>query len=138
MGGPGTTAPWIRKYIFPGGYVPALSETLGAVERAGLWTTDIEILRRHYAETFLAWDQRFQSRRGEVAALFDERFCRMWEFYLIATEVGFRYGKHMVFQMQLAKRQNALPITRGYIAEAEADLARRETAGVTPGRSHAR
>jgi cyclopropane-fatty-acyl-phospholipid synthase len=132
MGGPGATAPWIRKYIFPGGYVPALSETLAAVEQAGLWTTDIEILRGHYAETFLAWDQRFQSKRDQAAALFDERFCRMWEFYLIATEVGFRYGKQMVFQMQLAKQQYGLPATRDYIAQAEADLARREGAGITP------
>ena len=132
MGGPGATAPWIRKYIFPGGYVPALSETLPAVELAELWITDIEVLRQHYAETFLAWDQRFQSRRDQVAALFDERFCRMWEFYLIATEVGFRYGKHMVFQMQLAKRQKVLPVTRDYIAHAEADLARREGARITP------
>ena len=134
MGGPGATAPWIRKYIFPGGYVPALSETLAAVEQAGLWTTDIEILRGHYAETFLAWDKRFQSKRDQAAALFDERFCRMWEFYLIATEVGFRYGKQMVFQVQLTKQQYGLPITRDYIAQAEADLERRDSAVIAPDR----
>ena len=131
MGGPGATAPWIRKYIFPGGYVPALSEVLVPVERAGLWVTDLEILRLHYAETLLAWDRRFQEHRDEVAALFDERFCRMWEFYLIASEIGFRYGKQMVFQMQLARRMDTLPITRDYVAEAEADFASRETASVT-------
>ncbi len=131
MGGPGATAPWIRKYIFPGGYVPALSEVLVPVERAGLWVTDLEVLRLHYAETLLAWDRRFQEHRDEVAALFDERFCRMWEFYLIASEIGFRYGKQMVFQMQLARRLDTLPITRDYVAEAEADFASRETVPVT-------
>jgi cyclopropane-fatty-acyl-phospholipid synthase len=121
-GGPGSTAAWVRKYIFPGAYAPALSEAVSAVEQSGLWVTDLEVLRRHYAETLLAWDNRFQARRGEVAAMFDERFCRMWEFYLVVCEMGFRYGKQMVFQMQLAKNINALPITRDYMAQAEADL----------------
>ena len=126
MAGPGTTGPWFRKYIFPGGYAPALSETLTAVERAGLWVTDIEVLRRHYAETLRAWDQRFQSHRDQVATLFDERFCRMWEFYLIASEYSFRYGDQMVFQIQLTKEPDALPISRNYMATAEADLTGRE------------
>lgn len=121
-GGPGSTAAWVRKYIFPGAYAPALSEAVSAVEQSGLWVTDLEVLRRHYAETLLAWDNRFQARRGDVAAMFDERFCRMWEFYLIVCEMGFRYGKQMVFQIQLAKNINALPITRDYMAQAEADL----------------
>lgn len=121
-GGPGSTAAWVRKYIFPGAYAPALSETIAVAEQSGLWVTDLEILRRHYAETLLAWDNRFQARRGEVAAMFDERFCRMWEFYLIVCEMGFRYGKQMVFQVQLTKTIDALPITRDYMQQAEADM----------------
>ena len=132
MAGPGATGPWFRKYIFPGGYAPALSETLISVERAGLWVTDIEVLRRHYAETLLAWDQRFQSNRDQVAALFDERFCRMWEFYLIASEYSFRHADQMVFQMQMTKLPDALPISRDYMAAAEADLTSRERAHKTP------
>jgi cyclopropane-fatty-acyl-phospholipid synthase len=126
MAGPGATGPWIRKYIFPGGYAPALSETLIAVERSGLWVTDIEVLRRHYAETLLAWEQRFQRNRDKIAELFDERFCRMWEFYLIASEYGFRYGGQMVFQIQMTRQQEVLPISRDYMATAEVDLTERE------------
>jgi cyclopropane-fatty-acyl-phospholipid synthase len=125
-GGPGATGPWLRKYIFPGAYAPALSEVLGAVEHVGLWVTDLEILRQHYADTLLAWDQRFQRHRDEVAELFDERFCRMWEFYLIAAELAFRYGDQMVFQMLLSKTADTLPIRRDYMADAEADLERKE------------
>lgn len=121
--GPGSTAAWLRKYIFPGGYSPALSETLAAVERAGLWATDIEILRLHYAKTLQEWDRRFQARRGEVASMFDERFCRMWEFYLIISEIAFTHGNHMVFQLQMTRDVNTLPITRDYMARAEAALA---------------
>ena len=121
-GGPGSTGPWMRKYIFPGGYSPALSETLGAIERSGLWVTDIEILRLHYAKTLLEWDRRFQKNRAQIAALHDERFCRMWEFYLIISEFSFRYGKHMVFQIQLAKTVATLPLDRRYMAAAEASL----------------
>jgi cyclopropane-fatty-acyl-phospholipid synthase len=121
-GGPSATASWIRKYIFPGGATPALSETLASIERAGLWVTDIEILRLHYAKTLAAWDQRFQSNRAKVATLLDERFCRMWEFYLIVSELSFVYGKHMVFQIQLTNDRDTLPITRDYMAEVEAKL----------------
>ncbi len=121
-GGPGITGAWVRKYIFPGGYSPALSEALAAVEQSGLWVTDIEIWRLHYAETLKAWDARFQARRADAAALFDERFCRMWEFYLILSEFSFRYGKHMVFQMQIARRQDTLPLARDYFGLAEASL----------------
>lgn len=118
-GGPGITGAWIRKYIFPGGYSPALSETFSEIEKSGLWVTDCEILRLHYAETLLHWDQRFQENRATVASMFDEKFCRMWEFYLILSEFSFRYGKHMNFQIQLTKSVDSLPITRDYIFEAE-------------------
>lgn len=121
-GRPGPTSAWIRKYIFPGASSPALSETCAAIEKSGLWTTDIEILRLHYADTLLAWEQRFQTNRQKVTDLLDERFCRMWEFYLIVSEMSFRNGKHMIFQIQLGKTIDTLPITRDYMAEAEAKL----------------
>lgn len=120
---PGGTNPWIRKYIFPGGYSPALSEVMTAVQRAGLWVTDIEILRLHYAHTLRHWRERFQANRATAAALYDERFCRMWEFYLAASEISFRYLRCVVFQVQLAKRPDAVPLTRDYIAKAERALA---------------
>ena len=123
---PSATNPWIRKYIFPGGYIPSLSEVLPAIERAGLYVTDIEILRLHYAETLRAWRERFMANRAEVARIHDERFCRMWEFYLAGSETSFRVDGHMVFQIQLAKRQDAVPLTRDYILEREAELRRRE------------
>ena len=116
---PSTTNPWLRKYIFPGGYTPALSEVLTAVERAGLWVTDVEVLRLHYAETLRHWHQRFQQQRDRAAALYDERFCRMWEFYLVGCEYAFRRMGQMVFQMQLTKRQDAVPLTRDYITDWE-------------------
>jgi cyclopropane-fatty-acyl-phospholipid synthase len=117
--GPNTTQPWIAKYIFPGGYIPALSEVLPAVERAGLIVTDIEILRLHYAETLRHWRARFEARRAEIEAMYDERFGRMWEFYLAASEIAFRHRDHMVFQLQLARRIDAVPLTRDYIGPAE-------------------
>ncbi|MFN3669607.1 MAG: class I SAM-dependent methyltransferase [Brevundimonas sp.] len=117
--GPSVNNPWIEKYIFPGGYIPSLSEVLPAIEKAGLWVTDIEILRLHYAETLKDWNDRFQSRRDAAAALYDERFCRMWEFYLAASEMSFRHHGHMVFQIQLAKRVDTVPLTRDYITETE-------------------
>jgi cyclopropane-fatty-acyl-phospholipid synthase len=125
---PGATNPWIRKYIFPGGYIPSLSEVLPAVERAGLYVTDIEILRLHYAETLRLWRERFMARREEAAKLYDERFCRMWEFYLAGSETSFRVDGNMVMQLQLAKRQESVPLTRDYIAELEAEFRRREAA----------
>jgi cyclopropane-fatty-acyl-phospholipid synthase len=124
--GPSTTDRFTAKYIFPGGYIPALSEVLPAAERAGLWVTDVEILRLHYAKTLHCWYDRFAARREEVAALYDERFCRMWEFYLAGAEMGFRYGDHMNFQIQLGKQVDALPITRGYMDAAERALELRE------------
>ena len=120
--GPGATNPWMQKYIFPGGYAPALSEVLPAIERAGLVVTDIEILRLHYAETLRAWRERFLARRDEAKALYDERFCRMWEFYLAACECAFRHNGLMVFQIQIAKHQDVVPLTRDYIAVREAAL----------------
>jgi cyclopropane-fatty-acyl-phospholipid synthase len=127
-GTPGATNPWIEKYIFPGGYIPSLSEVYASIERAGLFVTDTEILRLHYAETLKLWRQRFNARRDEARALYDERFCRMWEFYLAGSETSFRVDGHMVFQIQLAKRQNVVPLTRDYIGEAEARLRQRENA----------
>ena len=122
--GPSVTNPWIAKYIFPGGYIPALSEVMPAIERAGLMVTDIEILRLHYAETLKAWRERFLAHREEVERLYDERFCRMWEFYLAASEMAFREQDMMVFQIQLAKRQDVVPITRDYIAQRGSAAAR--------------
>jgi cyclopropane-fatty-acyl-phospholipid synthase len=113
--GPGSTHPWIRKYIFPGGYAPALSEVLPTVERSKLWITDIEILRLHYAETLRAWRDRFERNRGRLSRIYDERFCRMWEMYLISSEVAFRRQDHMVFQMQLSKAIDTVPLTRDYL-----------------------
>lgn len=119
---PGFTNPWIAKYIFPGGYIPALSEVLRAVERSGLVMTDVEVLRLHYAETLRHWRERFVSRRAEVIELYDERFVRLWEFYLAASEMAFRHQGMMVFQMQIAKRQDVVPLTRDYIGVEEARL----------------
>lgn len=120
--GPGITNPWIAKYIFPGGYIPAVSEVLPPIERAGLLVDDIEILRLHYAETLKAWRERFLARREEAAKLYDERFVRMWEFYLASSEMSFRKQNVMVFQIQLSKRQGVVPITRDYIAHEEQRL----------------
>jgi cyclopropane-fatty-acyl-phospholipid synthase len=116
--GPGITNPWLAKYIFPGGYIPALSEVLPAIERAGLLITDIEILRVHYADTIKAWRERFLARREESERLYDERFCRMWELYLASSEMAFREEGMMVFQIQMTKRQGVVPVTRDYIAPA--------------------
>ncbi len=113
--GPGQTSRWITKYIFPGGYCPALSEVLPAVERSGLIATDIEILRLHYAETLRHWRRRFAANRDTIAAIYDDRFCRMFELYLVLSELAFRHGSHMVFQVQLTRGQAAVPLTRDYI-----------------------
>jgi cyclopropane-fatty-acyl-phospholipid synthase len=120
--GPGITNPWIAKYIFPGGYIPALSEVLPAIERAGFLVNDIEILRLHYAETLKHWRDRFLAHRDDLKKVYDERFTRMWEFYLAASEMTFREQNMMVFQIQLTKRQGIVPITRDYIAREEARL----------------
>jgi cyclopropane-fatty-acyl-phospholipid synthase len=119
---PGCTNPWLRKYIFPGGYSPALSEIVPAIEGSGLWITDIEVLRRHYALTLRHWRQRFLANRHRLAASFDERFLRMWEFYLAGCEMSFRYRRCVVFQIQISKRPDSLPLLRDYMFEAERAL----------------
>jgi cyclopropane-fatty-acyl-phospholipid synthase len=119
---PGITNPWIAKYIFPGGYIPALSEVLPAVERARLLVTDVEVLQLHYAETLKAWRQRFLAHRDEVVRLYDQRFVRMWEFYLASSEIAFRDGDIVVFQIQMTKRKGVTPATRDYITREEARL----------------
>jgi len=113
--GPGFTNPWIAKYIFPGGYCPALSEVVPRVERSGLIATDVEILRLHYAETLRCWRRNFTAKRDAIASLYDERFCRMFEFYLCGAEIAFRREGLMVFQIQLTHQQTAVPLTRDYI-----------------------
>ncbi len=120
--GPDASNPWIAKYIFPGGYIPGLSEVIPAIERAGLLVCDIEILRLHYAETLKAWRERFMARREEAVRLYDERFAKMWEFYLAAAEMSFRKQNMMVFQVQLTRRQGVVPMTRDYIGREEARL----------------
>ncbi len=116
---PMATNPWLRRYIFPGGHCPSISEILPAIERAGLWVTDIEILRLHYAETLRHWRERFMANRDKAAALYDEQFCRMWEFYLASCEMGFRRMGMMVAQIQLTKAIDAVPLTRDYMARWE-------------------
>ncbi len=117
--GPSATNQWISKYIFPGGYSPALSEVLCPLEKSGLITTDIEILRLHYAKTIAHWRFRFAANRDAISALYDERFCRMFEFYLSISELSFRVGDHINFQIQLTRDRNTLPLTRDYMVENE-------------------
>jgi len=124
--GPNVTNPWIAKYIFPGGYIPALSEVLPVIERAGLLVTDIEILRMHYAETLKAWRERFLAHREDAERIYEARFVRMWEFYLAASEMTFREQNMMVMQIQLTKRQGVVPITRDYTVSEERRLAAAE------------
>ncbi|HEY6979328.1 cyclopropane-fatty-acyl-phospholipid synthase family protein [Reyranella sp.] len=118
---PGGTNTWLKKYIFPGGYTPALSEVLTAIEKVGLWVTDVEVLRLHYARTLRHWRSRFNANRERIKQMagYDERFCRMWEFYLAGCEVAFRYMNQMVFQIQIARKQDAVPLTRDYMVDAE-------------------
>jgi cyclopropane-fatty-acyl-phospholipid synthase len=118
--GPGSTNPWLAKYIFPGGYTPALSEIVPIIERVGLFITDIEILRLHYASTLRDWRRRFNDNRDKVRQIYDERFCRMWDFYLAGCEAAFRFGGQLNFQIQLSRKQEAVPLTRDYIQEWEA------------------
>jgi cyclopropane-fatty-acyl-phospholipid synthase len=120
--GPGATSAWVKKYIFPGGYIPALSEVLPHIERAKLYVTDVEILRLHYAKTIREWAVRFEHSRERAKELYDERFCRMWEFYLVTSECAFRFAGMNNFQIQFAKDQHALPLTRNYMIEEEERL----------------
>jgi len=119
MSPPGTASPWLRKYIFPGAYSPALSEVFPATETNQLWVTDVEFLRVHYATTLKHWHERFDAHRAEVAMMYDERFCRMWEFYLISAEMMFRTGAQEVFHMQLTKKRDAAPIVRDYTVDVQ-------------------
>ena len=113
---------WLDKYIFPGGYIPSLAQITSSVEPSKMWVTDIEILRKHYAETLRHWRQRFMAARPRMVELYDERFCRMWEFYLALCEMGFRYTTLMVVQVQLAQSIDVLPITRDYMHDEEVVL----------------
>ncbi|MEL6259153.1 MAG: class I SAM-dependent methyltransferase, partial [Pseudomonadota bacterium] len=117
--GPGGTDSFMAKYIFPGGYAPALSEVTPRVERAGLWTTDVEILRLHYAKTCEAWYDACVERKADIVALYDERFWRMWTFYLAGAAMAFRHMGQMVFQIQLARDVATVPMTRDYISATE-------------------
>lgn len=117
VSGKGATDPWTAKYIFPGGYTPALSEIMPHIERAYLWTTDIEVWRLHYAMTLEHWLKRCRARKAEIIALYDERFFRMWEFYLGGAMNAFRFDDHVVFQLQLARKRDALPLVRGYMRD---------------------
>jgi len=119
MSPPSVASPWIRKYIFPGAYSPALSETLAATERQHLWVSDVEVLRTHYADTLVEWNNRFQQNRERIVEIYDERFCRMWEFYLQSVETMFRTGAQMVFQMQLSRIREATGLNRNYMFETE-------------------
>ncbi len=131
-GPPGITNPWIAKYIFPGGYIPALSEVLPAIERAQLVVTDVEVLQLHYAETLKAWRERFLAHRDEVVKLYDQRFVRMWEFYLACSEMAFREVDMVVFQIQMAKRKGVTPATRDYTAREEGRLRALEARHAVP------
>ena len=126
MSPPSTASPWLRKYIFPGAYSPALSEVFPAIERNRLWATDCEFLRLHYAMTLRHWHTRFEKHRAEIQAMYDERFCRMWEFYLISAEMMFRTGAQEVFHLQLSRRRDASPIRRDYMIDVQRELKRRE------------
>ena len=125
---PSSVSPWVLKHIFPGGYIPTLSEMTPAIERAGLIVTDIEVLRLHYAKTLEHWRDRFLKHRDEARALYDERFCRMWEFYLALAQCAFEYENQVVFQIQMTKKIDAAPLTRGYLAEREQELRSKESA----------
>jgi cyclopropane-fatty-acyl-phospholipid synthase len=129
---PSVTNPWLAKYIFPGGYIPALSEVVPKIERSGLIVNDIEVLQLHYAETLKAWRERFLAHRDEAVRLYDQRFVRMWEFYLASSEMAFREGDMVVFQIQLTKRKGVTPATRDYIVREEARLRALETEVAPP------
>jgi cyclopropane-fatty-acyl-phospholipid synthase len=125
--GPAPTDRWLARYIFPGGYVPALSQIAPAVEDARLWICDIEVLRGHYAQTLAHWYERVVAARAEIEALHDARFFRMWQFYLAGAMAAFRHDAHLNFQIQLTRRREALPLTRDYMTDAERALVSRAT-----------
>ena len=132
MSPPSTASAWMRKYIFPGAYSPALSEVFPAVENNRLWVTDVEFLRLHYAMTLKHWHARFEKNRAAIAALYDDRFCRMWEFYLISAEMMFRTGAQEVFHMQISRLRDASPIRRDYIVEKQRELRALEAKNLPP------
>jgi cyclopropane-fatty-acyl-phospholipid synthase len=125
MSPPGTTAPFIRKYIFPGGYCPAMSELFASLERTGTWVSDCEILRLHYYWTLKAWRENFEKVRPQAVAMYDERFCRMWEFYLISCELGFLHGSNMIYQILISDRRDDVPVIRDFIVDDERMIAAR-------------
>jgi cyclopropane-fatty-acyl-phospholipid synthase len=129
---PTVTNPFIAKYIFPGGYIPAMSEMVAAIERSGLMISDLEVLRLHYADTLRAWRERFLANWDKAAGILDEKFCRMWEFYLAGSETAFRYQNLVVFQVQLVKRIGALPTTRDYMLTDERRLFEQEAVEARP------
>jgi cyclopropane-fatty-acyl-phospholipid synthase len=123
---------WLRKYIFPGAYSPALSEVFEVVEKNSLWVTDLEFLRIHYATTLKHWGDRFEKNRDKVIEMYDERFARMWEFYLISAEMMFRTGSQLVFHMQLSRSRDAAPIVRDYISDRQkAYIVREQTLNIS-------
>ncbi len=132
MSPPGTASPWLRKYIFPGAYSPALSEVFDVVEQNSLWVTDLEFLRLHYAQTLAHWTQRFETNRDKIEAMYDEKFGRMWDFYLISAEMMFRTGSQFVFHMQLARKRDAVPIIRDYITDVQRTYTKLETESPLP------
>ncbi len=125
MSPPGTTAPFIRKYIFPGGYVPAMSELFASLERTGTWVADCEILRLHYYWTIKAWRENFAAVREQAVAMYDERFARMWEFYLISVELGFLHGSNMIYQILISEKRDDVPVLRDFIVDDERAIAAR-------------
>ncbi len=128
MGGPALTDEWTRKYIFPGGSIPALSELTSEAERHDLIVSDVEVLRYHYAHTLREWYRRTNAARDQIVALYDERFFRMWQVYLAGAEAGFRYGSLANFQLQYVKQPNSVPMTRDYQVEEETRLRAADTA----------
>ncbi len=132
MSPPGMASAWLRKYIFPGAYSPALSEVFEVVEKNSLWVTDLEFLRIHYATTLKHWGDRFEKNRDKVIEMYDERFARMWEFYLISAEMMFRTGSQLVFHMQLSRSRDAAPIVRDYISDRQkAYIVREQTLNIS-------
>ena len=120
--GPAATDPWLARYIFPGGYVPALSQIAPAIEHARLWLADLEALRFHYDYTLRHWYDRVAAAEEEITMLYDARFFRMWQFYLAGALAAFRHHGHLVFQLQLARQRDAVPIVRTYIEPMEQQL----------------
>ena len=114
---PNVTAPWIGKYIFPGSYIPAMSEVLAEIERSDLIVTDVEVWRTHYIKTLQAWRDKFETNKAEIEALYDAEFIRMWRYYLVVSEIGFSHLANVIFHFQLTRHQTAVPVTRDYLLQ---------------------